>query len=152
MEAPTKPFAVDDLVRRVSNQPQSDRQDLQGRRRSVQNGVNAWRFSGARGDQLRLQLSQFGFKLTVDHDERADDAAGIAVASGNEIIDFGIKLGHKNSPATLSDGFNYRLGLASILNNTGVLGCILSVHEYRLRAPFRDRRIHSRLSAIAQAR
>jgi hypothetical protein len=87
----------------------------------VQDGVGGWRLCGARGNQLGLELGQFGFELTVDHDERANNAAGIAVAGGNEVIDFRIELGHKKSPAKLSDGFNYRLGLASILNNTGVL-------------------------------
>jgi hypothetical protein len=87
----------------------------------VQDGLGGWGFGGARGDQLGLQFGQFGFELTVDHDERAHNATGIAVAGGNEVVDFGIELGHKKSPAKLSDGFKYRGGLASILNNTGVL-------------------------------
>jgi len=62
----------------------------------VKDGVDVWRFSSARRDELRLQIGQFGFELPVDHDERAHDPAGIAVAGGNQIIDFGIELGHKN--------------------------------------------------------
>jgi hypothetical protein len=90
----------------------------------VQDGVRARDFGSARGNQLSLEFGQFGFELTIDHDQRANDAPGIAMAGSNEIIDFRIELGHKKSPATLSDGFKYRGGLASILNNTGVLGRI----------------------------
>jgi hypothetical protein len=54
----------------------------------------------------------------------------------------------KKSPAALSVAFNNRLSVASILNDTGVVGVIANVHEYRLRAPFRAQRIHTRLSAI----
>jgi hypothetical protein len=32
----------------------------------------------------------------VDHDERTNDAAGVAVAGSDQIIDFRIELGHKN--------------------------------------------------------
>lgn len=137
---------MDDMARRLSQPLVSGRQNLGA---LVQDGVGAWCFGGACGDQLRLQLGQFGLELTVDHDERTNYAAGVAVAGGDQIIDFRIELGHKKSPATLSDGFKYRLGLASILNNTGVLGPFLSVDDYRLRGSFWDCRIHRRLSAIA---
>jgi hypothetical protein len=62
----------------------------------VQDGVGNRRFGGACGHELRLQVGQFGLQLTVDHDERAHNTAGITVAGGNEVIDFGIELGHKN--------------------------------------------------------
>jgi hypothetical protein len=62
----------------------------------VQNGVGAWDFSSARSNELCLQLGQFGFKLAIDHDQGANDATGIAMAGRDQIVDFGIELGHKN--------------------------------------------------------